>query len=98
MGIIVYPFVKMSLIPIGDVSTDILVDLDDQICSTTSGMHSKKVSKLLSYPGVHSRRYCRFEREEVVRSRSLPLPITELGSMHLCDNLNETCCLVIVIG
>ena len=41
-------------------------DIDELISSTTSIMHSKKVSKLLPYPDVHSRHcYC-FNGEEVI--------------------------------
>ena len=31
-------------------STDILADIDDRVSSSSSGMHLKKVSKLLTYP------------------------------------------------
>ena len=48
-----------------------------------SGMHSKKVSKLLPYPGVHSRKYCCFKGEEVVHSHLLPRTITKLGGALL---------------
>ena len=58
-------------LPIGDASADILADIDDHISSTTTGMRSKKVSKLLSYPSIHSRQFYWFEGEEVVKSRSL---------------------------
>ena len=61
---------------VGDVSADILVDLDHHISTASLGMHSKKASKLwmhskkvstlLFYPGVCSRCYCRFEGEEIV--------------------------------
>ena len=39
---------------------------------------------------MYSSRYYYFEGEEVVRSCSLPYPVTKLGGMHLFDNLNET--------
>ena len=59
-------------LPVGDASADILADINDGISSSTIvGMCSKKVSKLLPYPDVHSRRYYRFEGEEVVKVRSL---------------------------
>ena len=48
-------------LPVGGASGDILSDIDDCISSPSSGMLSKKVSKLLTYPGVHSRRFNRFE-------------------------------------
>ena len=41
--------------PIGDASSDILRNIDDCISSPLNRMLSEKVSKLLSYPGVHSR-------------------------------------------
>ena len=41
-------------LPVGGASSDILTDIDDHISSPFSGMLSKKVSKLLPYPGVSS--------------------------------------------
>ena len=41
-------------LPIGDASADILTDLDDCISPRTSGMQSKKVSKVLHCPGMRS--------------------------------------------
>ena len=73
-------------LPLGDASSDI----DDCISSLLSGMHSKKVSKLLPYPGVHSRHYYRTKGEEVICHRILPRAINELGDMKSCNNLNKT--------
>ena len=44
-------------LPVGGAS----VDIDDCISSPSSGMPSRKVSKLLPYPRVHSRRFYHFE-------------------------------------
>ena len=41
-------------LPVRGTSADILLDIDDLISSTTTGMRSKKVSELLHYSGVRS--------------------------------------------
>ena len=43
---------------------DASVDINDRVSSASSGMHSQKVSKLLQYPGVSSRKFYRFEGED----------------------------------
>ena len=53
-------------------------------------MLSKKVLKLLPYPGVHSCCYYHFEEEEVVKARSLPRAVTELGGFGLLTVCNKT--------
>ena len=70
----------------GDASLDILADIDDHISSSSFGMEVEKVSKLLLYLGVHSR----VGGEEVVRMRTLPQAIIELGDMKSFENLNKT--------
>ena len=65
----------------GGTSTDILADIDNRISSSTTGMRSKKVSKLLPYPGVHSRLFYRFGGEEGVIFCSLNRHVTELAGM-----------------
>ena len=77
-------------LPIGEPSADILVDIDDRISSSTAGMCSKKVSKLLPYPGMWSRRYYCFEGEGMVKFQSLPRHMTELAGMHSFVNLSKT--------
>ena len=53
--------------PIGGASVDILVDIDNRVSSMSSGMCSRKVSKLLQYPGVCSRKFYRFEGRNLSR-------------------------------
>ena len=66
-----------------------MADIDDCISSTTSGMWSKKVSKLLPYPGIRSSQFYRFEGE-VIKFRSLNWHETELAGLCWFDNLAET--------
>ena len=40
---------------VSNASAGILADIDDHVSSSSSGIQSKKVSKLLPYPGVHSK-------------------------------------------
>ena len=77
-------------LPAGGVSGDILLDIDDHISSPSSGMRSKKVSKLLPYPGVCSCQFYHFEGEKSTKARSLNRHVTELAGMHSFDNLNKT--------
>ena len=70
--------------PVGGASTDI----DDEV-SSPSGMRSKKVSKLLQYPGVRSRRFYRFKREEVTKAKVLSRHVTGLAGLHSWENLNK---------
>ena len=65
--------------PIGGVSADILADIDNKVLSTLSRMHSRKVSKLLQYPGVHSRKFYRFKGEEFTKAKALSSHVTELA-------------------
>ena len=50
-------------LPVAGASRDIFSDIDDHISSPSWGMHLKKVSKLLPYPGVCSCRFYRFKAE-----------------------------------
>ena len=83
-------------LPISDSSSDILLDLNDCISYATSGMRSKKVSKLLMYLGVCSCKYYHFEGEEVPRSHALPRPSQSRGGggggggMKSFNNLNKS--------
>ena len=76
-------------LPIEDMSADILADIYEHISSTTSGMLSKKVSKLLPLSGVRSRCYYHFEGEEVANSHFLPRHMTELAGIRSYENLNK---------
>ena len=69
---------------------DILADMDDRISSATSGMQSKKVSKLLPHPRVSSHCFYQFEGEEVVKVYSLNCHVPELVDMRSFENLNKT--------
>ena len=42
------------------------------------------------YPVVRSRRYYRFEGEDVVKSRSLPCHMTEVAGLCSYENLDKT--------
>ena len=72
-------------LPVGSVSWYSLSDIDDHI-SSPSSMCSKKVSKLLPYAGVRSRR---FEVEEETKTRSLNHHVTELAGVRFFENLNR---------
>ena len=76
--------------PVGDASAGVLADIDDGISSTTTGMRSKKVSKLLPYPGIRRRHLYRFEGEEVVKFWSLNRQATELAGLRSFESLAET--------
>ena len=67
-------------LPIGRGSADILDDIDDRISSPSSGVHSKKVSKLLTYTGVRNCHFYRFE-DELSKAHSLNRHLTELPGM-----------------
>ena len=53
-------------------------------------MCSKKVLKLLQYPGIRSRRFYHFEGDETTKTRSLNRHMMELAGLRLHDNLNKT--------
>ena len=72
---------------IGDAPADIFADTDDYISSTTTGMHSKKVSKLLPYPIVCSWRFYWFEVEGVVMFWPLNHHVIELSGRRLFKNM-----------
>ena len=75
-GLVDHP--SLYRLPMCDASSDILEDIDDCISSPSIGMQSKKVSKLLPYPGICSRQYHHVEGQaEVIWYRTLPLVITE---------------------
>ena len=73
-----------------DASSDILADIENCISSPSTGMGSKKVSKLLLYPWVRSRWFYCVKGEEVVQYRTLPQVIIKLGGMKSFENLNKT--------
>ena len=68
--------------PVGCASADILADIDYWVSSPSSGMRSKKVSKLLQYPGISSRRFCRFQGEEVTKVKALNSHVMELAGLR----------------
>ena len=71
---------------IGNVSADILTDIDDWV----SGMHSWKVSKLLQFQGVRSCKFYQFEGEDVTKVKALNRHVTELEELRTFDTLNKT--------
>ena len=75
---------------IGGASADILADIDTRVSSTSSRMCSSKVSKLLHYQGVCSRKFYRFEGEDITKTKALNRHVTELAGLHTFDNLNKT--------
>ena len=75
--------------PVGGASMGILTNIDDRVSYPSSDMSSKKVLKLLQYPGVHSRRFYHFEGEKVMKAKQLNRHITELAGLCLWDNLNK---------
>ena len=75
------------MLPIGDASVDILANIDDHISSTAARMQSKKISKLILYPGVHSCRFYSLEGEEVVKFQFINRHMTELAGMRFFNNL-----------
>ena len=77
-------------LPVGGASGDILADIDDCISSPSSGMRSKKVSKLLTYPGVRSHRFYRFKGEELAKVQSLNQHMMELAGLRSFENLSKT--------
>ena len=54
------------------------------------GCASAKVSKLLLYQGVRSRKFYRFEGVELMKAKVLNRHVTELAALHSFDNLNKT--------
>ena len=52
-------------------------------------MRSWKVSKLLQYSGVSSRKFYRFEGEELTKVKALNRHVTELAGLCSFDNLNK---------
>ena len=75
--------------PIGGASAGILADIDDRVSLMSSVMHSRKVSKLLQYPGVRGRKFYRFEGEDVTKATPLNLHVTELAGLLSFKNLNK---------
>ena len=65
------PAASSYKMPIGGASADILADIDSRISSSSSGMHSRKVSKLLLYQGVRSQEFYRFEGEDISKAKAL---------------------------
>ena len=74
------PAASSYKMPIGGASADILADIDSRVSLSLSGMHSREVSKLLLYQGVVSRKFYRFEGEELTKVKVLN-PLT-LGGIH----------------
>ena len=75
-------------LPFGWTSGDILANIDDFISSPFSGMRS--VLKFLTYLGVRSYRFYRFEGEELTKACCLSCHVTELAGMRSFDSLNKT--------
>ena len=65
------------------------VDIDNRVLSPSFGMRSKKVLKLLQYPGIHSRKFYRFKEEDVTKAKALNRHVTELVGLHSYENLNK---------
>ena len=76
--------------PVGGALADVLADIDDRVSSPSSCMRSKKVLKLLQHPGVRSRKFYRFQGEEVTKAKVLNHHLTELVGLRSRDNLNKT--------
>ena len=66
------------------------VDIDNRVPSPSFGMRSKKVLKLLQYPGIHSRKFYRFKGEDVTKAKALNRHVTELVGLPSYKNLNKT--------
>ena len=64
-------------LPIEDAS----VDIDDRVSSTSSGMLSREVSKLLQFLDVTSRRFYRFEGEDITKGKELNCYVTEVAGV-----------------
>ena len=77
-------------LPIGVASVDILADIDVRVSSTSPGMRSHEVSKLLQYQGVCSRKFYRFQGEEITKVKALNRHVTVLAGLRTFDNLNKT--------
>ena len=65
-------------------------DIDDRVLSPSSGMRSWKVSKVLQYLGVSSRKFCRFEEVDLNKAKALNHHVMELAGLCSFDNLNKT--------
>ena len=70
---------------LGDASSDI----NDRVSSTSSGMRSWKVSKLLQFLGVRSRKFYHFEGEDITKAKALNHHVMELAGLRSFDNLNK---------
>ena len=77
-------------LPFGGASADILTDIDDRVSSTSSGMYSCKVSKLLQFQDVCSCKFYRFQGEDITKAKALNRHVTELAGLCTFDNLNKT--------
>ena len=55
-----------------------------------SGMRSWKVSKLLQFQGVRSRKFYCFEGEDITKAKALNRHVTEVAGLRSFDNLNKT--------
>ena len=76
--------------PIGGAFADILADIDERVSSTSLVIHYRKVSKLLQYPGACSRKFYRFEGEDITKAKALNLHVMELAGLLSFENLNKT--------
>ena len=77
-------------IRVGGAFVDILVDINNRVSSPSSSMRSKKASKLLQYPVVRSRRFYRFEEEDIAKAGVLNRHVTELAGLYNFEKLNKT--------
>ena len=84
------PAASSNKVPISGAPADILANIDSSLSSWSSGMRSRKVSKLLLYRGDRSRKFYLFEGEELTKAKALNLHITGLAGLRSLDNLNKT--------
>ena len=78
-------------LPIGDASANIVGDIDYRVSSMSSVISSRKVSKLLQYPGVCSRKfYHHFKGENLTKGKALYRHVTDLTRLRSFDNLYKT--------
>ena len=77
-------------LPIGGASADILADMDSRVSSSSSGMRSRKSSKLLQYQGVRSCKFFHFQGEELTKAKTLNCHIAELAGLRSFDSLNKS--------
>ena len=81
---------SLHKLPIGGASADILADFDSRVLSSSPGMPSRKSSKLLQYQSVRSRKFYRFQGEELTKAKALNRHIAELAGLRSFDSLNKS--------